>query len=665
MAASNGSSRRRGVIASRQKLNAALTMAGLKTQAALAERIAEFEGLDNAPRDAVNRAFREQAVDPQTLERIAQALNVEAWTLYRTAAEAAVLPSPAPASRVRARLAAGAALLTVVVLGAAWWLVRDDDTPTQAAGGREPTVVTALDLGTPTLVVMPFAGDEDDRLGRALRAALADTFSVATDTANVLAGSLDSAAVAGKLRADVVVDGEVVRVGRMSGVRLYLFARGVRQQVWGESQPLVALQAASDALVQRLGLAVRRATGFPVPEGALPPHFPLARVQDDYLEGEMHLDAPSNELNVKRAETRFEAALRQDANYARAHAGLCQALLEEHWMSDEERALRDAGRACGQAVQLDPGDPVVAAAHAHYLRRTGRNEEAVRRYEQIVADHPLYASAWHGLGSSLLHAYRQTGDEALLERAKAAARRSADVDPEIWKPLFALGTMEYFDGDVVAAIAATEGALARDENEYVAANLGTFYLCDGGYEEAIEAYTLARELAPGSYVGDEFLGMARYFTGDFEASARLRERAIESISTGEPEIHEMWGNLGDSYRQLGRRADAIAAYLRAAEIAERDHLRGTAPAADRAARAYYYTMLGTLDPGLVPAAVEQAIAAELDAIDAALVSASAQRRMAQTWLSRGDEDKARAALDRATATCRGYGGLPDLVALTR
>lgn len=127
----------------------------------------------------------------------------------------------------------------------------------------------------------------------------------------------------------------------------------------------------------------------------------------------------------------------------------------------------------------------------------------------------------------------------------------------------------------------------------------------------------------------------------------------------------MWGNLGDSYRQTGDRDEAIAAYVRAAEIAERDHLRGTAPVADQAARAYYYTMLSRLDPALVPASVRRNIDDEIDEIDAELVSATALRRMAQTYLARGDEDRARAALDRATATCRGYAMLPDLAPLQR
>ena len=203
----------------------------------------------------------------------------------------------------------------------------------------------------------------------------------------------------------------------------------------------------------------------------------------------------------------------------------------------------------------------------------------------------------------------------------------------------------------------------RDENEYVLANLGSFYLCDGDLESAREAYAKAQALNPNSYVGDEFLGQAHYFLGDFERSAELRQKAIDSVANGNPEIHEMWGNLADSYRQAGNTEKAIAAYVRAAEIAERDYLRGTAPVADQSARAYYYTMLAKLDAGLVPRSVLRTIDDEIDTIASELVSASALRRMAQTYLERGELDKARAALGRATASCKGYAKLPDLALL--
>lgn len=661
---SGNSQRRRGVRASRAKLARALAEAGLKTQAALAERIADAEGLDAAPKDVVNRVFRELPVDPTTLERVARCLGVDAHTLYKTADEkepsvaGSVLDRPPRRNTRRLRVVAGAVLVLAVVLGARFLATRSPGAATDPDAG---SLLPALGLGTPSIVVMPFAA-ADAGFAAALRADLEADFTVARPTAAVLTRARDPSQVASELRADAVVDGELKTVGRLTAVRAYLFRGGVRLQVWADSVPTVALADNVERIAEQTALAVRRATGLPVAAGAVG-HFPLAPVQDDYLEGERYLDEPSNELNVKRAEARFEAALRQDANYARAHAGLCQSLIEEHWMDSEERALKDAALACGQALQLDRDDRVVATAHAHFLRRTGRNDEAMELYRQVIAGHPKDAAALDGLASSELHAFRQSGDHELLVQAKAMASRAAEVDPTVWKPLFALATMEWFDGRVGAAIDASEAALARDENEYVLANLGSFYLCDGRFEQARDAYSGARDLNPSSYVGDEFLGQAHYFLGDFERSAELRQKAIDSVSNGNPEIHEMWGNLGDSYRQSGDRDRAIAAYLRAAEIAERDYLRGTAPVGDRAARAYYYTMLASLDGSAVPESVLRAINDEIDGIVAELTSASELRRAAQTYLLRGEIDKARAALDGAVATCKGYARMPDLLPL--
>ncbi|HLU07881.1 MAG TPA: tetratricopeptide repeat protein, partial [Woeseiaceae bacterium] len=315
------------------------------------------------------------------------------------------------------------------------------------------------------------------------------------------------------------------------------------------------------------------------------------------------------------------------------------------------------------ALQLDRDDGVVATAHAQFLSRTGRNDEAMALYEQVIVRNPHDAAALAASAASKLQAFRQEGDRSFLEAAKIAAQQAADMDPLLWKPLFSLATMEWFDGNIAAAIIASEAAIARDENEFVLANLGSFYLCDGAFEKARNAYTRARELNPGSYVGDEFLGTAYYYLGDFEQSVNFRQRAIERLGAGEPEIHEMWGNLGDSFRQVGDRDNAVSAYLRAAEIAERDYLRGTAPASDRAARAWYYTILESLKPGSVPGNVIGRIDDEIDEIAADSASATELRRMAQTWLARGSPDKAREALERATETCRGYADYPDVALL--
>ena len=119
--------RKRGVRASRAKLTAALTACGLRTQAALAERIADLEGLDTPPKDVVNRIFRELPAEATSLARVARALGVEAHTLYLTSDEEATrtedpptVPA-APANNVSRWRLAVAAFCFCLLAGSGWW----------------------------------------------------------------------------------------------------------------------------------------------------------------------------------------------------------------------------------------------------------------------------------------------------------------------------------------------------------------------------------------------------------------------------------------------------------------------------------------------------------------------------------------------------------------
>src|SRR5690606_30742117 len=132
-------------------------------------------------------------------------------------------------------------------------------------------------------------------LADALRAALRRDFSVAARTAAVVAGQLDAGAAADRLRTDVALEGEIVHVGRLLGLRFFLLANKVRQQVWAQSVPAVALEEALATIADDVARAVREATGRAAADTELP-HFPLVPAQDDYLMGEYYLDRPSNEL---------------------------------------------------------------------------------------------------------------------------------------------------------------------------------------------------------------------------------------------------------------------------------------------------------------------------------------------------------------------------------
>ena len=673
-------SRKRGVRASRARLYRALTEAGLRSQAALAERIADLETLEQAPKDLVSRAFREQPVELQTLERIARALDVEAWQLYLTndepetppltAGEATGGPDPAVAPRITVALWLAPLLVVLaVVAGGLWWLGAK---PTSEGAGQDTVASNAAQqprlrrswVGEPTLVVTAFAGDTDGALKEALRVQLSQHFRIASPSAELLVRDLDAGEIATQLRSDAVIDGEIVRLGRLAGVRVYVYGGGVRQQVWAEIVEAVRLGERLDAVAANSVRAVSRALGMPLGDDEYPRHYPLAPVQEYYLEGRLHLDASASELNIRRAQGRFEAALRIDANFADAHAGLCEALLEEYWMEDAQRALNDASLACGRAIQLAPLAATSKIAHAHFLRVTGRAQEAIAELDALLAEDPDDAAALVGLVASLLALYRGDGDAAHLDRATAAAEHATTVDPGFWKPPFWRATIAYYAGDLDSAIAAAEEARSRDENEYVLANLGTFYFCANELELARGAYERAREVAPHSYVGDEFLGMLYYLLGDYETAAQLREQAISRLaSVGEPEIHEMWGNLADAYLQSGRHEAATDAFLRAVEISERDVLQGIESLADRASRAYYYSRLANLAPQRMPPETEARVKVDLlEALEHPLEPGTAVR-VAKAWLQYDRKDLALRAFEQAVAQCGGYASTPDLAAL--
>lgn len=699
--------RRRGVRASRIKLLRALTEAGLKTQAALAERIADREGLDAPPKDIVNRVFREQPVDAVTLERVARALGVEAWQLYKTASAPEIEPladepggaagpataepgaaeagdaestaeeggasetsptiaSTTPVSQPPARRG-GAVLLavTVVVLAVGGWLWhRPTESAAPLAAANAPAPLKPR-FGRFKVAILQFKGDPDGQLAVLLHERLEKTLGVTSAALPLIAMNEDRGELAQRFRVDAVLDGEVVRVGQLQALRLFAFveARGRRQQIWAEHFP-VSQPERLPAVADRATAAVHRLFGMPEGDSRNPPHFPLAPVQDEYLQGRLYLDKAPSEINLRRAANHFEAALRHDSNYAVAHAGLCEVSLDAVWIN-EERQLANAEKSCVRAMQLAPQSPEVVRANAYFLYKSGRGEEAVQALRQLNDSDPGDAETLLALASAEFAVYRLTGAAEDGARAIARAREAAAAAPGFWKPWMWLGIYEAGAGTTAAAIAALETANAYDPaNEYVVTNLGTMYLCRGDFEKARDLYLQARDVAPGSYAGTEFLGTIYYYLRDFDESARLRQLALDMArAAGGAEIHQMWGALGDSYRQAGKHTEAVNAYVRALEIVERDFLTGTAGVADKAARAYYYLALLELDPGKQPKAAIASLERDLEEALSANAESSSLLRIAQAWLIKGETDRARAALDKATQRCRCYAEFPDVAPL--
>ncbi len=388
---------------------------------------------------------------------------------------------------------------------------------------------------------------------------------------------------------------------------------------------------------------------------------PSAEAVYDYVSGMDRLDGTSLELNVHRAQSRFEAALRRDPGYARALAGLCLAQLEKYWMLDEARSIDEARDTCARAQALGAADARVRHAQARLLHIDGQNLESITLLEAMVDDDPGDADAWNLLAWNLWNQYHASGQADLLDRASHAATRAASADADIWKPYHQLALIASLRNDIEAAIAQSERGLARTENSLMLANLGTFQTCAGRFSEAQTTLERAQALSAGAYVGDEMISKLHYFQGQFDASLRLIRRAIDSFEGGQPANHLTWSSLADAHRQLGQSDQALEAYRLAINIAETDLLNPDATASTRAARLYYYARVNELSPGTLSAATLTTLRDALDTVAVLQNEAVGYRFITLALALNGRTSEARHYFAKATERCRGYRQYPDFV----
>jgi tetratricopeptide (TPR) repeat protein len=93
-------------------------------------------------------------------------------------------------------------------------------------------------------------------------------------------------------------------------------------------------------------------------------------------------------------------------------------------------------------------------------------------------------------------------------------------------------------------------------------NIGSVYLREGKWSEAIPQFQKALALAPDSTTYSN-LGTAYFWLRRYDESVKMYEKATEMT----PNNEELFGNLGDAYRWSGHSDQATAAYGKAISLA--------------------------------------------------------------------------------------------------
>ena len=675
----------RGVRASRVALSRALLDSGLRTQVALAQLIAELEGLESPPKDSVSRAFREKAVDPGTIARIARALNVEPHLLYLSAEQAGtalsdarfdvsptplarIAPSvsslvPKPARRLpTAREVVGVALVITI---AAIWI--------SLGGTNYPSLAGAIDLtnapgGVLTVVLAPDeANDDTQALLQVLSRHVTQDVRVSLPGPAIAGGDADPEVLRETLRAHLAVSRTESRHGRYLAIGLHWSAEkgsGVLAAVAGLR---VEREQLLNSLGKKAGIALSGIAAGDFSHYSAPPSL---ETLGHYLHGREALDRATSDDSFRQAGGRFRSALEDSPDWAPAHAGLCESMLFNSWVDNEQQALQAAREQCAQALALDAQDAYVRSVWGHYLRRTGQAKAGVDFLTQLSASDasltPVQATMdlpridpLGQLAESDFALYRETGDSEFLRRATGRLQRLTSLESDYWRWYSLLATYYFYAQELELSVSAGKQALALQPQPLVLVNLGMAQFCLGDLGDMLDSFESVTVLEPSGYFGYEYSGLAQFYLGNYGESVRLRQLALDQIGhSGEPEIHQMWGGLADALRHADQKAAAISAYQSAAEILERDFLSGTAAASDEAHRSYYAAIVEVLRGGEVEVTVES-----LEQLGSIELDQSSRVRLAQLATFLGETEFALGQADQAFLQCAGLSKHPDLIDL--
>lgn len=645
-----------------QKIRQAMANKGFTKQLQVAQRIAEIEGIPDPPTSLVSRVFNGESVQGASIARVAAALDVSAEDLYqsdeRTLDETGSLDDPAapPVPKFRYGLVAAIGLLFVSALLIGLWPRGDQVTQVAEQDPPETGAVATTSNDPPVkplrIGFLQPTGDRADEIVELLQSKLKGDWPKLSVRRYPFDG--DWPAVIDRLIAV-----EVSPSHRNLVVRVSVLDPANRTLVWTDDFLKVS---DSSFLNQWLNTAKNNIHGFLL-TGGKPETIPL-NAQKRYLSGLNFLDQSRTELNLRRAQSEFESALRLAPDWSKAHAGLCRMLVDEHLRTGAVRHLDDAQIECDNAMKAKAPPIEALLAVGNLQRKRGDLENSEKQLSKALAQDQSQTEVLLELSEVHLAKFLKSGDQGELEAAESYTDKAMVIEPDYWKGPFGRARLHYMRGQLEQAITMSERSLVLNDQNHVAySNLGTMHLCVGNMEAARNAYGRSHQLAPNSAPGSEHLGVAHYFLGEYGEAAQYFKEAIDVLESADETIdHRFWGNYADALRRDGQQREAVLAYDRALQLVEASIVDGELSQSHRAHRVYYHVALNSLTQNeRTNSRSAQFVTSELSELENSMQDPAALMRLATARAIRGEMELARQSLNRTEMSCAGFLKSPDLI----
>ena len=587
--------------------------AGIKSQAELARRIADIEGLDSEPKDLVNRIFRQIKVEHSSLERVANALNVDAYKLYLTQDDQILIADNQKASikndnlntqqekHKQLNFNALYAVFVLVVITVIGFYVRNSS----SLVGINPNSESVL-LFPRSKSLYPLAQDiitqlNNERIGLVPQA-LFDDFKLDDE-------------VLSNYEVDAIWVLEVEQYDRFRSIFLSRYIDTDIADLYGETQEnnlvtVAAINLSQSELVQAhryIGQVFKQVLNHWHETKSDLSSEEIKKTASIVIQTRQLTEQYFNENNTAKAISMLETLA---AANAESLAIQCLLKVQIGWQNNEKNDFKQAHELCEKALMLDSKHPFILTTNAYRLFRNGEYEKAAQSYYNILKQYPNNIEGLLGQAELNLKYYLEapTERETVLQSTITQVQKAILHDPAYWKSYNLLASIFYLTNQSQRALEVIKKLNEIAPNQLTLANGALLSLCHDQLNDAMSYSQRVINIDPDAYIAHETMFYVHTYEGQLTMALAVMQKAMKLFKKNQGGLYLQWGQLADAYRWLDQKEFAIEYYKKALIEYEQDKIKKQTTRNDQVFALYYQSAIEHMKGHKLPTTINAELA---------------------------------------------------------
>jgi len=308
-----------------------------------------------------------------------------------------------------------------------------------------------------------------------------------------------TAQIGQQIGAAYVLEGSLRRAGERLRINAQLVDTHTDHPVWSEryDREMKDVFEVQDEIARKIAEALRIKLTPQEQEALAAKSTENLQAYDHYLRGRSYARRLTRQ-DLEFALQMFNDAVKQDPNFALAHAAIANACAQCYWLYDREPSWIERARAASEkAVALRPDVPEVMVAQAWILYSKGENLDAAQIVRAVVNRKRDCEGAYYLLLRCLFASGQYQEVASLAEEAIDASGADYNVYAPILNALGSLAKKEALSNLLVRALQAFEAHLREvPEDARARSLLASYYAEMGRTEDAKREASMAMMLRP-------------------------------------------------------------------------------------------------------------------------------------------------------------------------